>query len=272
MVTFIREIIAAPVRAAAWANRFLRLFDPLKLAEALWLLTGQAADGAGVVILTARGKGIEAARQRAEAIFARRPDEQIAAAVGWVEASEGRNLTGAMEWIRRSRAAGCEDGAALLQLELSLSEHVDGYDYPALVERILSRNDLPGHITRDALLAKAHLLLAERRWDEARAIAERILTIEEHVMARWVRWAAGLAAGQDTLGQTEYARMAAGMRPEALWGFEALAWLYVGNTAQVEAVLARRTDDGKSALVVDRRLAAFMRNRYGDADRREDVN
>jgi hypothetical protein len=272
MITFIREIIAAPLRVAAWANRFLRLFDPPKIAELLWLLTGQAADGAGVVILTARGKGIEAARQRGADIFSRRPDEQIAAAMGWVEASEGRNLRGAMEWIQRSRAAGCADGAALLQLELSLSEHLDDYDHAALVERILSRNDLPGHITRDALLAKARLLLAEKRWDEARSIAERILTIEEHVMARWVRWVTALAAGQDILAQAEYARMAGSMPREALWGYEALGWLYLGNTAQVEAVLGRRTDDGKTALVMDRQLAEFVRSRYGGVDSREGRN
>ncbi|MBE0535150.1 MAG: hypothetical protein IH624_05720 [Phycisphaerae bacterium] len=272
MITFIREIIAAPVRVAAWANGFLRLFDPIRLAEWTWLLTGDPADGAGVVVLTARGKGVDAARQRCEAIFLRRPDERIAAAMAWVEVSQGNNPKGAAEWIRRSRAAGCQDGAALLQLELSLSEHTEGDDFPALVDRILSRNDLPGHLTRDALLGKARVLFAERRWEEARAIAERILVIEEHAVARWVRWVTAQAAGDGGQAQVDYAQMTAGMPPAVLWGFEALGWLYLGDAGRVEAVLNRRTDDGKPPLIMDRRLADYVRSRHGEVYGREDMN
>ncbi len=259
MITFIRHLIAAPVRLLAWANSFLHVFDQARLAEALWFLTGDAADGANVIVLTARSKGLDAGRQRAEAIFARRPDEQVAAAIGWVEASEGGDLTAAAQWIERCRQAGCEDGPALLQLELSLSEHLEGYDYPELIERILSRNDLPGNITRDALVGKAKLLLRDRQWDRAREIAERILVIEEHAIARWVAWVTAVAAGDDEAGRTQYTQAAAGMRPEVFLGYEALGWLYVGDEKKAAEVLSGRTPDGKQAVFVDRDLADFVR-------------
>ncbi len=266
MITFIRHLIAAPVRLLAWANSFLRVFDPLKAAEAIWFLTGEAADGASVIDLAARSKGLDAARQRAEAIFARRPDEEVAAAIGWMEASEGRNLTAAAQWIERCREAGCEDGPSLLQLELSLSEHLEDYDYPELIERILSRNDLPGNITRDALLGKAKLLLRDRQWDRAQEIAERILAIEDHAVARWVGWVTAVAAGDDEAARTHYAQAAAGLQPEVFLGYEALGWLYVGDEEKAAEVLSSRTPDGKQAVFVDRDLADFVRSGHTDIE------
>lgn len=266
MITFIRHLIAAPVRLLAWGNSFLHVFDQARLAEVIWFLTGEAADGASVIVLAARSKGLDAGRQRAEAIFARRPDEQVAAAIGWMEASEAHDLAAAVQWIERCRQAGCEDGPALLQLELSLSEHVEGYDYPELIERILSRNDLPGNITRDALLGKAKLLLRDRQWDQAREIAERILAIEEHAIARWVRWVTAVAAGDDKAGRSHYAQTAAGMRPEVFLGYEALGWLYIGDQAKAAEVLSSRTPDGKQAVLVDRDLADFVRSGHMDIE------
>ena len=266
MITFIRHLIAAPVRLLAWVNSFLRVFDQARLAEVIWFLTGEAADGASVIVLAAHNKGLDAARQRAEAIFARRPDEQVAAAIGWVEASEGRNLTAAAQWIERCRQAGCEDGPALLQLELSLSEHLDDYDYPGLIERILSRNDLPGNITRDALLGKAKLLLRDRQWGRAQEIAERILAIEDHAVARWVGWVTAIAAGDDEAARTHYAQAAAGLRPEVFLGYEALGWLYAGDEDKAAEVLSSRTPDGKQAVFVDRDLADFVRSGHTDIE------
>jgi hypothetical protein len=229
-------------------------------------LTAEAADGASVIVLAARGRGLDAGRQRAEAIFARRPDEQVAAAIGWMEASEARDLAAAAQWIERCRQAGCEDGPALLQLELSLSEHLEDYDYPELIERILSRNDLPGNITRDALLGKAKLLLRARQWDRAQEIAGRILAIEEHAIARWVAWVTAVATGDDEAGRIHYAQAAAGMRPEVSLGYEALGWLYTGDKKKAAEVLSNRTPDGKQAVFVDRDLADFVRSGHTDIE------
>ena len=254
------------MRLLAWANSFLHVFDPLKAAEVIWFLTAEAADGASVIVLAARGRGLDSARQRAEAIFARRCDEQVAAAIGWMEALEARDLAAAAQWIERCRQAGCEDGPALLQLELSLSEHLEGYDYPELIERILSRNDLPGNITRDALLGKAKLLLRARQWDRAQEIAERILAIEDHAIAWWVGWVTAVAAGDGEAGRTEYAQAAAGMRPEVFLGYEALGWLYAGDEEKAAEALSSRTPDGKQAVFVDRDLADFVRSGRTDIE------
>ncbi len=258
MITFIRHLIAAPVRLLAWANSFLHVFDPLKAAEVIWFLTAEADDGASVIVLAARSKGLDAGRQRAEAIFARRPDEQVAAAIGWVEASEGRDLAAAAQWIERCRQAGCEDGPALLQLELSLSEHVEGYDYPELIERILSRNDLPGNITRDALLGKAKLLLKEKHWDEAEAIADRILKVEKNGMARWVKWVTQMAAGDMKGAESQLGAAGEEIQAEVLSGLVALGWLCLGEDLRALEVLRKCQRAGKPAAIVDKDLGQYV--------------
>ena len=63
----------------------------------------------------------------------------------------------------------------LLPLKLYLSEHLGLYNKRAIIDEMLSRNDLPGEYTRGALLDKAAILLKEKNWSEAEQIADQML-------------------------------------------------------------------------------------------------
>lgn len=267
MITFVRQLVAVPVRLAAWANSFLRVFDRLKLAEIILFLTRDPGDAANVVSLTAAAKGIEAARFKAEQLFARKPHERIAAAVGWIEAGQARNLAAACQWVTRSRETGCEDGYSILQLELFLSEHIEGYDHVAIINRILARYDLPGSLTRDALLGKARMYLKEQHWQAAESIAAKILRIEENGSARWIKWVTQTAAGDSRTAQTDLNKASEKIRPEVLSGFVALGWLCLGEDDRALEVLRKCRREGKNAAIIDRDLAVFIRdNQYRIAE------
>ena len=195
MIMFARQLIAVPLRLIGWANAHLQVFNRLKLAEIIWLLAREPADGANVITLTAATRDMDAARQKAEDIFSQMPHEQIAAAIGWLEIGQERDLSAGRRWVDRLRVEGGQDGHSILQLEMFLAEHLDDYDQVDVIERVLSRNDLPGVITRDALLGKSRMLLKEKRWEEAEAITDRILSIEENGTARWTRWVTKIATG-----------------------------------------------------------------------------
>lgn len=259
MITFVRQLVAVPVRLAAWANSFLQVFDRLKLAEIIWFLTRDPGDAASVISFTAAAKGIEAARYRAEELFSRKPHERIAAAMGWIEAGQARNLAAACQWVARSRETGCQDGYSILQLELFLSEHLESYDHVAVIDRILSRNDLPGSVTRDALLGKARMSLKQQHWPEAEAIAATILRIEENGSARWVKWVTQMAAGNSQAAQRDLDKASEKIRPEVLSGFVALGWLCLGEDGRALEVLRKCRREGKDAAIIDRDLAVFVR-------------
>lgn len=258
MIMFARQLIAVPLRLIGWANAHLQVFNRLKLAEIIWLLAREPADGANVITLTAVLKDTDAARQRAEVIFSQMPHEQIAAAIGWLEVGQARDLSAGRRWVDRLRTEGAEDGYSILQLEMFLAEHLGDCDQADVIQRVLSRNDLPGAITQDALLGKSRMLLKEKRWEEAEAITDRILSIEESAAARWTRWVARLAAGDVESAESQLKLAGEKMRPEVLWGFVALGWLCIGDQERALEILRKCRRQGKDAAIIDRDLALFV--------------
>ena len=256
---FGRQLVAAPVRLVAWVNGFIQIIDRRKLAEIVWFLTREANDGANVISLTSATKGVQEARQRGEEIFSLRPAEQVAAAMGWIEAGQCRDLPAALRWVERSREAGCEDSYSILQLELFLSEHLEGCDHVAVIDRILIRNDLPGSVTRDALLGRARMHLKQQQWDEAGEIAEKILRIEENGSARWVRWVIRIAAGEMENARIQIELAGRKIRPEVLRGLVTLGWLCLGEDSRALEVLQKCRREGKDVAIVDSDLAVFLR-------------
>jgi len=258
MLMFIRQFIAAPLRVLAWVNGILKLSDPLPLAKAIWFLTASAADGSSVIVFTASTEGVDVARSMAEDIFSKKPDESIAAAIGWVELLRANNPQGAAEWVQRSRSAGCADDCSILHLELLLTDQLDGINRLEVIERILSRNDLPGHITRDALLGKARILLEERRFGDAEAIAKRILAIEENGTAGWVMWVARTAAGDTDNARAHIVAAQGKIRPDVFWGLVVLGWLYIGDRQAAMDVLKDCRQKDRQVAIVDRKVAELV--------------
>ena len=184
MINFARQLIAAPIRLLLLICRFLPIFNKLVLVEILWFLSQQAEDGSALVALTASAKGIQAADEKAEKILQQTGDARIAETIAWLQVNINRDLNAASQWIQRASREGFKNTEMLGRVELFLSRYVDEYDTQEVVERILSRNDLPMQFTRDALLWKGQLLLEQTRWEQAKEIAARMLSIEENKFAR----------------------------------------------------------------------------------------
>ncbi|HIJ67324.1 MAG TPA: hypothetical protein HPP87_08165 [Planctomycetes bacterium] len=257
MINFVRQLIAAPLRVLLWICGFVPLFDRLRLMQLIWAISTDPADAAGVLTLTASAKGIAQAHNRAEKMFATHPDSQIAATMGWLQIHHARNLPEASRWLKKARQVDCDD-SALLSLELFLSEHLDEYDTQEVVERILARNDLPMSTTRDALLADGRRLLKEKRWTEAQAVADKILTVEENPQARWIGWVTAIINGNDALAQTQLSIAGGKMSDAALRGFVALGWLYMGDSERAARVLQEARTEGAGVGLINKDLARFL--------------
>ncbi len=258
MINFVRQLIAAPLRILAWICGFVPIFDRLKLVEIIWALGREPADAAAVLSLTASGKGMDAARARAEEMFAEYPYAQIAATMGWLEIQHAQNLHAASGWLKHADQADCKDNHTLLGLELFLSEHLAEYDTEKIVARILARNDLPMQTTRDALLVDGRSLLKQQRWPEAQVLADRILVVEENPQARWIRWVTAIIDGDDTRAQTELSIAQGKMSDAALRGFVALGWLYMGDKERTIQVLQEARTDGAGVGLINKDLARFL--------------
>jgi hypothetical protein len=205
VINFVRQLIAAPLRVLAWICGFVPIFDRLKLVEIIWTLGREPADAAAVLSLTASGKGMDAARARAEEMFAAHPDAQIAATMGWLQIYHNKDLVAAGVWLKRGSESGVKDPEKLLDLELHICRQ-SGDDTDELVGQILSRNDLPMETTRKALIIKTYKLLAKEMWTEAGKIAQRMLSIEENADIRLLCWTICLANGQNQKAQKHFAR------------------------------------------------------------------
>ncbi len=261
MITFVRQLIAAPLRVLLWICGFVPVFDRLRLIEIIRALSRDPSDIAGVLTLTAAGKGIETANARAQELYSVYPYAQIAATMGWLQIQHARNLQAANQWLKRARQADCED-ASLLGLELFLSEHLAEYDTEEVVTHILARNDLPMQTTRDALLTDGRRLLKQQRWTEAEAVADRILAVEENPQARWIKWVTAIINGDDARAQTQLAIAGRKMPDAAMRGFVALGWLYMGDAERASQVLQEARAEGAGVGLINKDLDRFLRGKF----------
>ena len=265
MITFIRQLIAAPLRVLLWICGFVPVFDRLRLTELIWALSTDPADAAGVLTLTAAAKGMYDAHTRAEKMFTTHPDAQIAATMGWLQIQHAQNLPVASQWLKRARQADCED-VPLLGLELFLSEHLTEYDTEEVAGRILARNDLPMQTTRDALLVDGRRFLKQQQWTEAQAVADRILAVEENPQARWIRWVTAIVSGDDARAQTQLSIAGAKMPDAAMRGFVALGWLYMGDTERATQVLQEARKEGAGVGLINKDLDRFLRGNFQETE------
>jgi tetratricopeptide (TPR) repeat protein len=99
-------------------------------------------------------------------------------------------------------------------------------DRPGAIEayaRAAKEDTLPERL-RDAQRAQARLLLAEKRWDDARAVLERLLRSSEQDLVLEVAFSIGetYRAEGDAIAATEYYMTAAYLAPESVFGRRAL--------------------------------------------------
>jgi tetratricopeptide (TPR) repeat protein len=259
MVNPLFSLIAALLRLLAWAAGTLRLYNPLGLLWTAWQIGRDSQDAAAVVSLTAGRDGVQAARQRAKQMFELIKDCQILSTMAWVEIAQQADLEAANKWFILADEQGVLNRHVLLPLKLYLSDHLEHYDKAAIIEEILGRNDLPAEYTRGALLDKAAMLLKAGRWSEAEEIADRVLKIEEHPHAIWVKWVTAAANGKDEEAQKFLARLHTRGVPGYIYGLIALGWLYMGNRHEAMRTLHEAQKYNVNVELFDKELAELTK-------------
>jgi tetratricopeptide (TPR) repeat protein len=206
------------------------IVDAVPLWSAAWRLSHDVKDGCNVLVLVSNRYGAESVRQLAGQMLSLTQDSEAAATMGVIEFRHGKDLESVNQWVRVAEQNGYRKAETLLQLKLILSDFLDEYDKEAIAEEILSRNDLPATITIHALVQTAYLLLERQLWDDAEAIADRILGIEEHSDARLIKWVA-LSARGDPVRADEHLKKARGKLPDAVFSvLAARGLLILGQT------------------------------------------
>jgi hypothetical protein len=241
MFDFIFSILAQPVRFIAFLVAMSRIANPLALLRLAWDLGRDPQDAANIITITSAMHGIEAARDSARAMFDKTLDASIMASLAWREVQQGGNVRQARKWYDLAVENGVINLESLLPLKLFLSTHYNEFDKAATLEEILARNDLPMEFTRAAMLDKAAMLLKQKQWDEASEIADRVLAVEDHPHATWIKWVVTLAANEGsatTLQALVEKQAPPGYAPLLL----ALGYLYTGNRAEAIIQLKRKND------------------------------
>ena len=243
MITFIKKLIAVPIRMLAEIVGLVRILNPLLLWQTSWKLSHNPQDGGKLIVLTCRKYGIEAARQTAEEMLAQVKSCALASAIGSLE-YVCHNVEAVNKWVKMARNGNYEKPEMLLHLELLLSNILEEYDTKIVIEQVLSRNDLPMIVTLTALIVKANDLLEKRSWDKAEEIAEHILNIQEQPDARLIKWVTCSRRGEQTEADEHFAMAQGKLSNAVLAPLVAQGWLHMGDVGKAVEWLYKAGDPG----------------------------
>lgn len=261
MKRLVGRFVAVPIRALAELLGIVELLDVLPLWSGCWRLSGTPEDAEKVLGLLYNKHGIERARCFAEEAIRRSKDSRLASAMGFLEIRSLLDYEAATRWLERAKQENCKNQEMLLLLELftKLSEDQGS---ETVIEEILSRNDLPTEFTRQALSNKAWQLAEKRQWCEAEKIADIILSVEEDVDGRLIKWVGCLARGDDKRAQG-HLQEAEGRLPDAVLNLlVAQGWLFLGEVGRAMEWLSKAEKGGIRA--------SELRSRIGDLARSEE--
>jgi tetratricopeptide (TPR) repeat protein len=244
MINFIKNLIAAPFRIVFWLCSFFPAVKRLTLGRIIWNITGEPADGCNVIILTANSKGIEPARKVALKVLQETHDAAAALMMGQLEVHACCDVHAAFEWIKKAKDMDCKNPESLLKLELMISDTLDQIDTEQVIEQILSRNDLPGDYTKDALQVRMEIFLRDKKWDAAEEIADRILSVEEDSHARATKWVVAAARGNNDQAQMHFKKINNNVPPVLFHANLAMGWYHLGQMDKAREHLTQCIKNG----------------------------
>lgn len=234
MISFLKKLVAVPVRLLASLLDLLRVFDTTRLWWYCWALSNSAEDAARLLATVSQRKGRVPAIDIAPEIVEKTKACDPVAMVACIELVNG-NFDAAHKWVKLAEDENYKNPENLLFVKLLLSDYHHEYDKGEVTEQVLSRNDLPPTITQLALINKAFILLEENKNVDAERVADRILGISEDPCARIIKWAVSLVNSQTELAQTHLNKAQQKRPPKLLNPLIAQACLCIGdNDAAME--------------------------------------
>ncbi len=232
VVAFLRKLIAVPIRLIAELLEIVGVFDTVPLLSACWKLTRIAEDGSILIVLMCRKHGTKCIRELAKKILVEMRDSGVAATIGTLEYAYEHNVEEANRWLKIAKDNGYKNQELLLHLELLLSNFFDEYDKEAIIDKILSRNDLPAHTTMAALIDRGNFFLENQQWEEAEQIAERVLSIQEQPDARIIKWVVYMRKNDKTQADKNFEKSKKGL-PERVFNYiVAQGWVCLGDAGK----------------------------------------
>lgn len=260
MFNFIFSILAIPVRLLAWLCAVSRLANPLPILRAAWNLGWETSDAIGVITMTAQQEGLRAAGNAAQEMFEKTLDAQILVTLCWMHIQNDRNTESARHWYEYAQEHGIKNKEMLLPIKLYLAGQDNDPGKREILDEILGRNDLPMEFSRGALMDKAALLLKEKQWAQAEAIADRVLSIEDVSNATWVKWVTARQKHNDAAAadwEKQLFKQAGDGYAQLLI---AMGWLYIGERHKAMLALRRAEKNVKNIEQFDKDLAELAQS------------
>jgi hypothetical protein len=270
----VRQILTAPLKLVLFVCAFFPGVNQLTLIGMVWKIGREPEYALRYIGLAGAKKGIEAAREAADAIFKECPTDQVAGIMGTLEL-EQYNLIRAKDWLEKGKQCPEEHPEFLLQLELDLSDHLYEYDAQAVITKILSRSDLPMNCSRMALVTQAEMFLRTGKWDEADTILERIFSIEELPMLRWMKWTVAKGKGDEIEAERQLRLANTKMHKTVPNVFLAVGWYYLGNLEKTRQYLTMAQQDGvtkQKIIRINRELGALLESDSSTDKQVEEAN
>jgi tetratricopeptide (TPR) repeat protein len=224
------KLIAVPVRSLAKLLDFTQMVNTTALWESSYRLSQNIDDATKALLLIFNKRGLELAHLKAMQMFEQTHNCWLIATIGCIEYACGKCIKGLKDWLEVANTENIENEEALLHLKLLLSEFSDSYDQQAIVEEILSHNDLPSHFTLSALVQKMNNYIDSNNWQCAKVIADRLLQVQPQVDAAMALWVIAKARGNEK--EADILLKKARAVPISNTTFEtvyAQGWLYLGD-------------------------------------------
>ncbi len=186
MTTFVRELIAVPLRIIIWLCSMIPIFDSLVLAKILFKLTNNIDDAISYLELCVTNNSLESAREIGDKLLCETKNSRVAMIMSLAE-NNAENFSESRQWILRAKQENCLDQDFLLLPELTLSIAEQNIDYK-IVDEIISRNNLPMQFSTLAYWLKCEQLIFSEELEEANTIATKVLDIQDYYTAFFIRW------------------------------------------------------------------------------------
>lgn len=203
MFSFLRELIAVPIRILLWLTNMVPVVNPVAISKLLWETSGLVEDGEIFLKHLIDTQGIEDGRQAADAMFAHTNDARFMAVIAYTEYAAG-NIDAAQQWVDLAHKQGSWNPERLLLVEfLIANSRRDNIKMREYAQMMYDRNDLPMEYSAIAHPLKAYTLLKDGNFTESAQTAKRILSIREDIHARLVQWAVNVKAGREQEAQRD---------------------------------------------------------------------
>ncbi|MFP4363903.1 MAG: hypothetical protein ACLFR1_08535 [Spirochaetia bacterium] len=246
MSNFFQETLALPLRAADFIASYASPGKTGSLRKLIWQITGEAKDAENYLSLLYKDD-LTSARSEADDILREKNDGEYYNRISYLDMRTARNPEQAKKWVAAAHQRGCANEEMLLYMDLVTAESED--ELKEVTEKILSRNDLPGHYTKLALIHKITFLIYQHYWEEAEVLTNRVLEIEEDRGARIFKLAISIWFGRDDIvKQKRYLQSGDQDRDNLAF---AHAYLYAGKLQESKDHLDEcSTDLLKSASII----------------------